>query len=59
MSNFLDEQLLELHLCTDEFLLDVSKNARIDDSLSSKKGNFMFFFAYYRVSLVGLTIDLL
>ena len=56
--DFLYQKFLKVHFSANEFLLNISKNAWVDDSFRSKQAYFMCFIAYNWVCFVSLTVYL-
>lgn len=59
MPYLVNQQLLELHLCTNQLLLNIPENTRVYHSVSPQKRYFVLFVTHHRVYLVGLAVYLL
>lgn len=59
MSNFVDKKLFEIQLRIMKLFLNISKNARIDNSISSMQRYFMFLIRNDRIDFISFCVDLL
>lgn len=59
MSNFVYKKLFEIQLRIMKLFLNISKNARIDNSISSMQRYFMFLIRNDRIDFISFCVDLL
>ena len=59
MSNFVNEKLYEIQLRIMKLFLNISENSRIDNSIRSMQGYFMFFISDDRIDFISFCVDLL
>lgn len=59
MSNFVYEKLFEIQLRIMKLFLNISKNSRINNSIRSMQGYFMFFIRNDRIDFISFCVDLL